>query len=92
MTESLSLFSDPQFQRPERMRAFKPVYYSTPQWRIRADERKAMDRQLCQGCKRPRRLHAHHLTEQYLGYELPSDLISLCATCHERWHARKLVA
>ncbi len=90
---SLSLFDDPQYQRPERMRAYAPVYYGTQQWRMRANERKVIDRFRCQGChKTAVRLQAHHLTREYLGYELPSDLISLCAVCHRRWEHLNLVA
>ena len=92
MRQSYPLFDDPQFQRPERMRAYAPVYYGTVQWRARARERKAIDRQRCQGCRRIAvKLQAHHLTREYLGYELPSDLISLCDICHRTWEERGLV-
>lgn len=90
--ESYSLFDDPQYQRPERMRARAAVYYGTPQWRARAAERKAIDKYRCQGCRRTAvRLQAHHLTREYLGYELPSDTISLCDDCHRKWEERGLV-
>jgi hypothetical protein len=92
-TGTISLFEEPQYQRPERMRAYAPVYYSTPQWRTRANERKAIDRHRCQGCRKTAvKLQAHHLTREYLGYELPSDLISLCDSCHQRWEDLRLVA
>lgn len=92
--ETFSLFDDPQYQRPERMRAYKPVYYGTPQWRMRATERKEIDRRRCQGgCHvHEMPLHTHHLTKEYLGYELPSDLITLCAKAHRQWHELGLVA
>ncbi len=88
-----ALFDDPQYQRPERMRAYASVYYGTPQWRMRAGERRTIDRQRCQGCHRTAvKLQAHHLTREYLGYELPSDLISLCPECHRDWEGLRLVA
>jgi len=91
-TSTYALFDEPQYQRPERMRAYAPVYYSTPQWRTRAAERKAIDKQRCQAChKTGVRLQAHHLTREYLGYELPSDLISLCDHCHQTWENLQLV-
>jgi HNH endonuclease len=98
MTGSLSLFDDPQYQRPERMRAYSPVYYGTVQWRMRANQRKSQDRYVCQGYRCPSRgkpgvkLHVHHLTREHQGYELPSDLVSLCSDCHQEWEALGFVA
>jgi hypothetical protein len=31
-------------------------------------------------------IHIHHLTYERLGHERLTDLIPLCAPCHERWH------
>jgi hypothetical protein len=34
-------------------------------------------------------LHAHHLTYDRLGCELPEDILIVCIPCHEEIHGRK---
>jgi len=79
------LFREPQHQRLETTRVRMDTYYSTPQWKARARDRKSQDHHRCQDCGHANRpLFAHHVDRTRTGFEMNSDLISLCETCHQR--------
>jgi len=40
---------------------------------------------ICEQCGNGQRLHVHHLDENPQNND-PSNLKTLCATCHKRWH------
>lgn len=40
----------------------------------------------CQLCNKEGRLNVHHRTYENLGWEFPSDLITLCEACHAKHH------
>lgn len=40
----------------------------------------------CRVCNRNDILHVHHTTYERLGCELPEDVLSLCKTCHSKFH------
>lgn len=42
----------------------------------------------CQICNSKKPLQTHHRTYERRGFELPSDLIVLCADCHKHFHHR----
>lgn len=46
----------------------------------------------CQVCSEKAKLHVHHRTYARLGHELDTDLIVLCAECHELFHANGKLA
>ena len=51
------------------------------------------DRYLCQHCKgssRDKRLHIHHIESQKTGGNAPNNLITVCATCHDKHHSEKI--
>lgn len=46
----------------------------------------------CSLCNAPSRLQAHHRTYENLGEERPRDVITLCESCHETFHANGKLA
>jgi hypothetical protein len=60
-------------------------YLKTEHW---LDFRESMlrSRDDCQYCDATIGLQVHHLTYDYLGRERPSDVLVLCAKCHQAWH------
>src|SRR5690348_12707666 len=61
-------------------------YLRTAHWqRVRA---LALERagHACELCSATDRLEVHHRTYARLGFEWPSDVIALCADCHEEHH------
>lgn len=67
-------------------------YLATPEWQARAAEVKLLRGNRCEKCGSRDNLHAHHLTYDRRGHELPSDLQVLCKDCHAREHGRAAAA
>jgi 5-methylcytosine-specific restriction endonuclease McrA len=63
-------------------------YLKSPRWRKKAATARKRAGYRCQLCNKQKPLEVHHRTYERLGYELPSDLIALCAACHKRHHGR----
>lgn len=63
-------------------------YMATPEWQARAAEVKLLRGNRCEKCGARDNLHAHHLTYDRRGHELPSDLQVLCEKCHKAIHSR----
>lgn len=42
----------------------------------------------CEKCGATDNLQVHHLTYEHVGFELPEDLQTLCATCHAGAHGK----
>lgn len=62
-------------------------YLKTEHWQERRRAALEAARYVCQFCyKRDVELHAHHLTYERLGEELPTDLRVLCSLCHQAAH------
>lgn len=61
-------------------------YLQSPAWQARREWAIALAGGHCALCPSSDRLEVHHSTYDRLGHELPSDLIALCSTCHERVH------
>lgn len=62
-------------------------YLKTDEWqktRRRALASAGVKCQMCSATDKP--LNVHHNTYERLGYERPSDLISLCVDCHAKHH------
>lgn len=79
-----------QRERAERKHLLRTMPYrdflQTPEWQ---DTRKGALRHAgyrCQTCANAGKMHVHHRTYVNRGAELPSDLIVLCADCHELFH------
>lgn len=63
-------------------------YLKSARWRKKAAAARKRAGYRCQLCNQKAPLQAHHRTYERLGYELPGDLIALCASCHRRYHGR----
>jgi hypothetical protein len=68
-------------------------YRQSIRWRRRREEFRAETADVCglcglddSGTDFTVRFHVHHITYERLGYELDSDLILLCAPCHNLIH------
>lgn len=46
--------------------------------------------QLCKGTSKDPKLHVHHIESRQTGGNSPSNLITLCVTCHKKLHAEGL--
>ena len=64
------------------------TYLKSAKWRKKAAAARKRAGYRCQLCYKKRPLQVHHRTYERLGYELPSDLAALCASCHRRHHGR----
>ena len=86
--------SAPIWENPNKL---KPKYYAeyneylnTEQWNEKKEHRLALDNNQCVLCFSTNSLHVHHVTYERLFDELPSDLMTVCKSCHETIHGRKL--
>lgn len=85
--------------RPE-LDTFEEAEESLPYEERNRDELPAQTRELvisrddhrCRSCNSANSLHAHHIIfREFGGSNDPSNLLSLCATCHSMIHRRKLI-
>lgn len=67
-------------------------YLKTEHWRQTRDAALRRSGYSCQLCSAQGELHVHHRTYVRRGRELDSDLIVLCAGCHEIFHANGKLA
>lgn len=71
------------------------AYLRTPEWARLRTAVLGRDKGVCQGCLGRSGLpatQAHHLTYVHLGQEFAWELTSVCLSCHERLHGRRLSA
>lgn len=64
-------------------------FLDTPYWKTIARHVRKRAKYKCQLCSSSSELHVHHKTYENHGYELQrceTDLICLCADCHEKFH------
>jgi 5-methylcytosine-specific restriction endonuclease McrA len=63
------------------------LYLQCDEWQALRERVFERDGGICRhtGCGRPAE-QVHHLTYDRVGYELLSDLVSVCIPCHERTH------
>ncbi len=61
-------------------------YLQTPEWQETRKAALRRARYCCQACSSTFRLNVHHRTYARRGQELNSDLIVLCAGCHQLFH------
>jgi 5-methylcytosine-specific restriction endonuclease McrA len=78
-------------ERQERAKRFRAMpyqeYLKTQYWGARRTMAIKRAKERCQVCNRENvTLNVHHRTYERLGCELNSDLIVLCASCHETFH------
>lgn len=67
---------------------FYERHLQSPEW---ADlRRRVLDRcaGVCEGCRRRRAAHVHHLTYKRLGNEMLFDLVGVCKPCHDSIHGK----
>jgi 5-methylcytosine-specific restriction endonuclease McrA len=63
-------------------------YLKSKRWKKKAEAARKRAGYRCQLCNQRKPLQVHHRTYERLGYELPGDLIALCASCHRRHHRK----
>ena len=63
------------------------AYLRSDTWRNRRKEVFARSAERCELCQVADAVQVHHLTYIRLGNELSTDLLAVCATCHESLHA-----
>lgn len=61
-------------------------YLQTPEWQTIRKGALYRAKYRCQTCASPGKMHVHHRTYVNRGDERSSDLIVLCADCHEIFH------
>lgn len=59
-------------------------HLQSPHWAGIRTRRLALDDEQCAGCGATESLQVHHLTYERMGAELLSDLVTLCASCHDQ--------
>ena len=64
------------------------TYLQSQEWKIRRNMALVAFDHRCAVCNSDARLEVHHRTYERLGYELPGDLVVLCADCHELYKSR----
>jgi hypothetical protein len=67
-------------------------YLQTDDWKYRRDRALKRSGFSCQVCSRRGELQVHHRTYARRGNEVASDLIVLCATCHQLFHENAKLA
>jgi hypothetical protein len=65
-------------------------YLRSPEWAKLRTAVLLRDGNQCNHCGSDCNLHVHHLTYDRRGDECLNDLITLCATCHDREHGRAI--
>ena len=61
-------------------------YLKSKEWQVRRELIKSRDQYKCRLCHSEERIVVHHATYQNRGHELDIDLITLCSSCHGRFH------
>ena len=61
-------------------------YLKTEHWNQVRKEALRRAKYRCQLCNESTALHVHHNTYERRGQELPSDVIAICRSCHEKQH------
>lgn len=67
-------------------------YLQSLEWKDRRDDKLWEAGYRCSMCGASGydiRLEVHHLTYERVGHELPSDLMVLCRTCHQKRHSKE---
>lgn len=62
------------------------AYLKSSTWKERRTRYFKAHERKCRRCYRKKNIHLHHGTYENLGNELDSDLIPLCARCHNYIH------
>ncbi|MDB6117617.1 MAG: hypothetical protein JWO08_1398 [Verrucomicrobiaceae bacterium] len=62
-------------------------YLQSPLWKEKRDLVLQPEDFVCQGCRKARATSAHHTTYRHQGHEFLFELIALCQSCHDRYHA-----
>lgn len=77
-------------ERSERRQFLRTMpyreYLQTPEWQAIRKGALYRAKYRCQTCASPGKMHVHHRTYVNRGDERSSDLIVLCADCHEIFH------
>lgn len=81
-------------ERRQRELRFMPYqeFLKTAEWQETRQNALKRARFMCQACSAGGTLHVHHRTYVRRGAEYASDLIVLCAECHETFHERRQLA
>ena len=64
-------------------------YTASNKWKIKRDNRMALDNHECALCFTTSHLQVHHITYDRIFNEKMSDLLTVCKSCHEIIHGRE---
>ena len=70
---------------PDGRRMDSREYWETPEWRKICDQRSDFDGGKCVICHAPKE-QTHHLDPRAYGHEKMKDIISVCDSCHRKFH------
>lgn len=70
---------------PDGRRMDSREYWNTPEWRSISLQRSYFDGGRCVICHRPKE-QTHHLDPRTYGHETITDIISVCDSCHQKFH------
>lgn len=65
-------------------------YMHSDEWSKKRRERIEFDGYKCKLCGSAKNLNVHHITYDHLGFEPLDDLVTVCASCHEKLHSEDL--
>ena len=65
---------------------YRDVYLKSEHWKKKRLEALEYAKNLCQLCNKNKLLNVHHRTYENLGHEDIKDLITLCGSCHNKFH------
>jgi len=71
----------------KRWRQVYDEYRRTPEWIARRNLVLLRAQGICEGCRSKRATEAHHTTYAHVGEEFLFELVAVCRTCHDRFHA-----
>jgi len=74
--------------RDERKNKY-PEYLQSQEWLIKREEILKRDNYICRLCNYYSATQVHHLHYRNIFNERPSDLISICRSCHDQQHNKK---
>lgn len=68
------------------------AYIASPAWKKKRNAVIKRANALCEGCGEQKATEVHHLNYDHLGEEFLFELVAICRSCHERYHAESQIA
>jgi 5-methylcytosine-specific restriction endonuclease McrA len=86
LADRLAGFREHREAERAEWRAWYNDYLQSEQWREKRGLVFARANSLCEGCRRNRAIHVHHLSYEHVGDEFLWELVAICKVCHDRAH------